>query len=496
MIYGINEYKKILRDKNLLVRDCPTENILVKGLTYDNRSAGEGTLFVCKGAHFKTEYLIDAVKRGAIAYVSETEYGTQAPCLLVSDVRKAMVYLAELFYGNAPSKLVTVGLTGTKGKSTTAYYIKSVLDIFCGRECAILSSIDNYDGIEREESHLTTPEAMELHRHCANALKSGISHLIMEVSSQALKYDRVLDMNFDVAAFLNIGLDHISGIEHSDFEDYFSSKLKIFLSCKNAVVNRSCDYADRILSTAVGSGTNVVTFGRTPDCDYYPENIVSSPNGIKFEVVCGEGRFPLSICMTGLFNVDNALCATAVCRLLGVPFDTIGKGLKNATTPGRMEVFSSNDGNKIVNVDYAHNKMSFDALYSSTAEEYPGHKIVGIFGCPGGKAFGRRRDLPLSAAAYSSKIIITEEDSGEEPFSSIAADLEKNLKETSCPYEIIEDREEAIRQAILFSGEKVVVLLTGKGRETRMKRGTLYVDTPSDVDFTLKYLDLYNGEKS
>lgn len=499
MIHCLKEYAARLKDDGLLACSCEYPETAVRGLTYDSRNVSEGTLFVCKGAHFKVEYLHSAVKDGAVAYVSEADYGAAIPCLKVSDIRRAMVSLAEIFYDNAPSRLTIAGITGTKGKSTTTYYVKSILDRFLGRECAVFSSIDNYDGIEREESHLTTQEAMEIHRRCANAVRSGISHLVMEVSSQALKYGRTEGIKFAVGAFLNIGTDHISPIEHADFDDYFSSKLKIFSQCGTAVVNRACEHAEKILARAEKDCGNVVTFG-IPGSNFYAEDVAPSREGISFTLVHNGGRYPVSLCMTGLFNVENALCAAAVCRSLGVPFDVITEGLAHATAPGRMEVFTSLDGKKTVIVDYAHNRLSFDALYSSASREYPGCEIIGVFGCPGMKALGRRRELPESAAAYASYVIVTEEDSGEEPFEKIAADVASALEKTGCPFCVTEDREQAVKKAILESGDRVVVLLTGKGRETRMKRGTLYIDTPSDVDFTLKYLGQYdnevNGEKS
>ena len=498
MVHSLKEFAARLEKDGYLVREREYDDVPVLGLTYDSRQVSAGTLFVCKGAHFRTEYLQSALNLGAVAYVSETDYGLPVPCLRVTDVRKAMVSLAEVFYDNAPSKLTIIGITGTKGKSTTTYYVKAILDRFCGRECAVFSSIDNYDGIEREESHLTTQEAMEIHRRCANALKSGITHLVMEVSSQALKYDRVSGMRFAAGAFLNIGTDHISPIEHADFDDYFKSKLKIFSQCDTAVVNTSCEHGHEILDRAVSDCRSVLTFGKPGD-DFYAENIVPSPDGISFDVVSGGRKYPMSICMTGLFNVQNALCACALCRAVGVPFETISLGLAGATAPGRMEVFSSLDGRKTVIVDYAHNRLSFDALYSSAAKEYTGKKIVGVFGCPGKKALGRRSELPESAAPYASRLIITEEDSGEEPFGEIAADIAAASKKAGCPYYVIEDREQAVKKAVFDCGDDVVILLTGKGRETRMKRGTAYIDTPSDVDYTLKYLEEYNrsnGEKS
>lgn len=490
----LSEYISCLREKGLL-KSCPDafEDKPVLCLTADNREAEAGALFVCKGAHFREEYLADACRRGAVAYVSERRYGEACPAIIVSDIRRAMAHLAVMFFDNAPSRLTTVGITGTKGKSTTAYYIKAILDAYLGRECAILSSIDNYDGVVREESHLTTPEPIDLHRHFDNAVKSGISHLVMEVSSQALKYDRVFGFTLDVACFNNIGIDHISPIEHADFEDYFTSKLKIFDICKTACINTASDHADRIRAAADASGCRIVTFGYRPEDDIYCRSISEREDGTYFTVRTPNFERELVITMPGRFNVENALSAIAACTVLGVPEQYIARALKGARAPGRMELFSSEDGRVAVIVDYAHNELSFRALYDAVASRYPGRHVTTVFGCPGGKAQLRRHDLGSVAGERSDRVIITEEDSGEEPFADIAADIASYLEAAGCSYDIVEDRGDAIRRAITERGGDRVILITGKGRETRQKRGTQYIDTPSDVMYAEKYLAEYDA---
>ena len=256
-VHTLREYVDALRDAGILVESTVSDELAAREihcLTYDTRALSEDALFICKGAHFKEEYLCDALSRGAIAYVAEKKHNVDAPCLLVNDIRYSLVVLGQLFYNHVTDKLTSVGITGTKGKSTTAYYVRYILNDWLRAqsmpECAILSSIDNYDGKNTEESHITTPEVLELYQHFENAYESGISHLVMEASSQALKYGRVRGITYDVAAFLNIGSDHISPIEHPDFEDYFNSKLKIFDSCRFGCVNTDAKYADRVIEYA------------------------------------------------------------------------------------------------------------------------------------------------------------------------------------------------------------------------------------------------------
>jgi len=496
--HRLSEYIKALSDEGLLVDSEVDEETAIKRiecLTYDTRELAPNALFICKGAHFKPEYASFAVANGAVATVSEIKYEGVSPCIIVSDIRRAMACLAPLFFDNAPERVTSIGITGTKGKSTTAYYLRAIIDDYLrdtGRpECAILSSIDTYDGVERFESHLTTPEIVELYRHFSNAEKSGISHMVMEVSSQALKYGRVSGIKFDVACFMNIGTDHISPVEHQDFEDYFTSKLKIFDNCKTACINSDSDFASRILSYADGK-CRIVTFGSHPDDTVYCKRIEKRGDAIFFEVKTPDFERELYITMPGIFNVSNALAAIAMSHVLGIPEKYVESGLARARAGGRMQTYKSSDGKVVVIVDYAHNKMSFEALFNSVKVEFPGRKIIAVFGCPGGKAYLRRHDLAKAADAECDYIIITEEDSGEEPFLNIAKDIASNIDR--CDYSVTEDRGEAIRKAILeLDGTEKIILVTGKGEETRQKRGTQYIDCPSDVEYTKRYLEEYDN---
>lgn len=493
--HTLQDYIDLLKVEGLLLSiegaDGGPEGLLdqeVNHVSHDSRDIKESTLFICKGAHFKEAYLESALEKGAFAYISEVDY-KMGLGLIVSDVRKAMALFANLFYNQAWKKLKLIGLTGTKGKSTTAYYIKNIVDKYMASQgkpsCAIISSIDTDDGIIKEESHITTPEALDLHRHFHNAVKSGKEFMVMEVSSQGLRYDRTAGVIFSVAAFLNIGEDHISDIEHKDFEDYFSAKLMLLDQCEKACINIDGPYMDEVLAQAKGS---VLTLSQSQGADIRAENIKASEEGIRFTAIGPDFKEEISLAMTGLFNVENALAAIGSCYLTGVPMEFIVKGLASATAPGRMELFTGEKTGVKVIVDYAHNKMSFESLFESTKKEYPGKKIFAIYGCPGNKAFARRWELSEVAGKHSAKVFITEEDHGEEDLMKISTEIGKYVAETGCPYEIENDREQAIKKALEEADENTVILITGKGRETRQKRGMDYVETPSDVDFVLKYL--------
>lgn len=502
-ILTITEYEKALEQAGLLQKSILKEKFseTVSLVTYDSREVCPGTLFVCKGAAFKPEYLKSAVTDGAAAYISEREYeeGTGLPAMIVSDIRKAMPILADLFYDYPQSRLNITAFGGTKGKSTSTYYMKSVVDEYLSSlgkgESAVLSSIDNYDGVIREESHITTAESLELHKHMANAVSSGIGYLEMEVSSQALKYDRVLGIRFGVSVFMNISEDHISPNEHADFEDYLSSKMKMFALSDNAVVNLDTDCLERVLDEAKAA-KRVVTFScKNPDADYFADDIRKDGDSIFFHVTKkGEGAFKeqFELTMPGLFNVENALGVIAAADIYRIPVEYIKEGLRRAKSPGRMELFKSADGLVNAFVDYAHNKLSFEALYSSVEKEFPGYDIVGIFGCPGGKAYQRRYELPQVAAKYADKIYICAEDPGPDPAEEISEEIAKYAKEAGIAYEEIEDRGAAIHKAILEVRRPTVLLITGKGEETRQKYGTVYAPCRSDADYTKEYIREYD----
>ena len=328
--HTLKEYADALTRAGLLTASTLTpaaEGTVIDCLSYDTRSLHGTSLFLCKGAHFKAEYLSAALAQGAAAYVAEKPYPVDAPQLLVSDIRYAMVVLGQLFYDHVTDKLTSVGITGTKGKSTTAYYVRSILNDWLTSEgkppCAILSSIDNYDGVITEESHITTPEVLELYQHFQNAYDSGISHLVMEVSSQALKVGRVRGMTFDVGAFLNIGTDHISPIEHPDFADYYASKLKLFDSCRVGCVNTDADHAAETVAHARSGGCELITFGSHASDTVFCERVEKRADGLYFTVRSPKYNGEFSITMPGLFNVSNALAAMAISMALGVPEDTV-----------------------------------------------------------------------------------------------------------------------------------------------------------------------------
>ncbi len=356
----------------------------VTGCSFDSRAVSAGDVFFCKGAAFKPAFLSMALDAGAVAFVCEESLVESleplakengAAMLVVDSVRTAMALLPPEVYDRPDHDVKIVGITGTKGKTTAAFMLQSIIKA-AGESCGMIGSVSTDDGIECYESTNTTPEAPEVWRHIANCRESGRQSMVMEVSSQALKYQRVENLPFDVACFLNIGRDHISPIEHPTFEDYFESKLRIFDQAKTAVVNLGTEEVDRVLEAA-STAERLVTVGvEHPEASLWASDVRVVGFNIEFNLhgLCAdesEAGEKVLLGIAGDFNVENALVAIAAAHEIGIGIEAIKKGLSKLRVPGRMEVVESKDGRVICVVDYAHNQLSFRSLFSSVKRAFP-----------------------------------------------------------------------------------------------------------------------------
>lgn len=494
----IKAFVDLFEQNSILVENCCDLDVFVENISYDSREVTENTLFFCKGEHFNEKFLHDALKKGAVAYVSLKKYQVDVPCMVVSDIRKALYSTANFFYKEAWDKLNLIGITGTKGKSTTAYYIKFILDEYLKetgkKESGLASTLEIYDGIVRKPSTLTTPEPFELHNHFHNAVQSGTEYFTMEVSSQALKYGRTEGVNFKIGCYLNIGVDHISANEHPDFEDYFTSKMKLFTQCDTAVVNLDSDLRDRVVE-ASKNAKRVVTFShKNPGADVYGSNIHKDGSETVFSVRTKSFERDFRLSMPGLFNVENALCAISVAEILGINHKYIYNGLYNAKTAGRMEIYESKDKKIAVIVDYAHNELSFETIISSMKQEYKDRPVSILFGCPGNKAIVRRKGMAEVSGNMADFIYVTEDDPAEEKIEDICAEITGYIDGVGGKgkYKVIYDRETAIKTAIEDVKDTAVVILAGKGAETHQKRGLVSENYESDAVFAKRFLKEYD----
>ena len=503
---SIKQAVELLEQDGLLVGyDCPPQLLehRFSHLSYSSADVTPDTFFICKGAAFKEEYLRDAIAKGAGVYLAQSLYeGVDCPHILVSDIRKAMSLVSIAFYQKAYRNFRVVGLTGTKGKTTTTYFMKNILDAFCRRnpqlcaaqKSAVLSTVEVDTGIEHHEAHLTTPESPDLQRYFAQTRDSGLPFLTMEVSSQAYKLSRVYGMDFDIGMFLNIGEDHIGPLEHTDFEDYFSCKLQLMEHCRTAIVNREMDHAQRVLEHARAHAQRVLTFGRleTADLDdddcWILRDIQKEEQGFTFTTSHGLAQDSWRIRMAGRFNVENALAAILAAKALGVDDQSIREGLLQNEGQGRMNLFEK-DGVTVL-VDYAHNFLSFQKLYESLKADYPGQRIVVVVGCPGGKAQLRRRDIGTLSGQNADYLYLTAEDPQFEDVRSICEEIASFVKPYGTPYEIIEDRAQAVEKAITTAQKGDVIVLAAKGEEVYQKVRGEYVYYESDLAIAKRLLSV------
>lgn len=519
--------------------------------TYDTRDIKPGTLLFIKG-NFKPEYLLDADSKGLSAYVAEQSYAeyTNAVGLIVTDVRKAMSILSAAFFGNPQEKLTVVGITGTKGKTTTAYFTHAILNAHSGSKAALFSSIDNcLDGVNYVESDLTTPESFDAFKMMREAVDNGMKYLVMEVSSQAYKVNRVYGLKFDVAAFLNISPDHISPIEHPTFEDYLYCKRQIIANTKRLVLNADADHADLLLQDAERNNVPVATFARiqkdeienstcevinsddlednhtdycasvndddysellTPDYIAIPaENSESHCISIRDtgedsddEDVHYSTVDDFSLAIAGDFNYENALAAIAIAGELGINQDTdlaALKSIENIKIPGRMEVFKDAQSNTIAVVDYAHNYISTKALLDFVDERFgkENPRITLVTGSAGNKAYDRRKEIVQAAQNRIYQFIFTTEDTNTEDEMDICKDMRGYITNENVKSHIIIDRPDAVEYSVddarkSFNREEKfnVILLIGKGDERWIKHENKHVPYEGDSEIIKRLFTL------
>ena len=490
------EIENILKEKELLCRaERNVKPAEIKWVTCDSRKVVPGTLFICKGAGFRSEYLLEAIDCGCVAYVSEVRRVTPPSVrgFVVNDIRKAMAEISAAFFEYRPNCLNLTGITGTKGKTTTAWYLKAMLDEWQREEgkpeTGLVSSVMNFDGFRRTDAVMTTPEAPTLHEMIAKERVAGGRYMTIETSSQALKYDRVHGLKFQVGVFLNISEDHISPA------DYFQSKLSIFSQCETACVNLDCAYAERILEAAK-QAKRLVTFGRHPQADLRYDKIRMKEDMLSFRVISPQFMERFSLKMKGSFNIENAMAAISAAYVYGVPLHCMKRALEETCVPGRMEIFENQSRKICAIVDYAHNRLSFRKLFQTVFAEYGSYqKVITVFGCPGQKAYNRRRELGMIAGMFSDYVYLTADNPGMESCSEIAGEVRSYIEMTGGECEYVEDRKNAIAKAVQRAAdeeENTIILVLGRGNEKYQKIGQRIYEYPSDASLVKEAMSSVN----
>ena len=461
--------------------DIDNADVPFTHITYDTRTVREGTLLVCKG-RFRPEFLDGLKERGLVAYVSERDFSdhTEVPGLIVNDARKAMSLLSAAFYGMPQNELTVIGITGTKGKTTTAYLAHAILNEYSHGRCALFSSVNLcLDGHTMLASKLTTPESLDAFRMMREAADNGMRYLVMEVSSQAYKVNRVHGLTFDVGAFLNISPDHISDIEHPTFEDYFRCKRRLIANSRSLVLGADCDHRDLLMQDAADAGVKVTEFalhdaarGLTSPAQVIAR--VDPENKAGFIVsVNGSDLRPMELDMSGEFNVTNAAAAVAIAIEAGVPeSDPSIAAMCRVQVPGRMERVKAGDG-LLVYIDFAHNYLSVKSLVDEMVRTYGERRprITLVSGTTGGKAVDRREGIVKGALGRVESFIFTLDDPNYEDPMDIARQMQSYVTDPTARTQIVVPRELAIEKAIADAREHAdrfnIVLVIGKGDETR-----------------------------
>lgn len=455
----ISELIKGLKDTELIGKDME-----ISRMCYNTAQVTEGCLFFCiigvktDGHNFAEE----AIRNGAKALVisHDVEIGdAQVSLIKTKDTRKAMALMSANFYGNPSHKLDIVGITGTNGKTTSTFMLRSVLST-CGRKSGLMGTIYNIVGEKCEEAKRTTPESMDLQSMLHEMVEAGDDSCVMEVSSHSLALERVYGLRFAVGIFTNLTQDHLD--YHITMENYFQAKMKLFENCKKAVINIDDEYGKRACRIV---GCDVITYGIENPADVWAEDIVIDGTGTSF-VLCTEGkRLPVKLHLPGKFNVYNALGVAAAAISLGISLENIKAGLEGLlSVPGRSEKINSKKGFTIV-IDYAHTPDGIVNILKA-AREYTSNRLITVFGCGGDRDRTKRPKMGKAAGEGSDFCIVTSDNPRSEDPDSIIREILPGIQATGCPYEVITNRREAIEYAISIGKPGDVIVIAGKGHET------------------------------
>lgn len=434
------------------------KDALVTGIAYDSRKVKKGDAFVCISG-FKTDghnYIDAAIKNGASLIVCEKDVTASVPYVVVKDCRKALAKMATNFYDNPTNKFRLIGITGTNGKTTTTYLVKSVLEE-CGSLVGLIGTNKNMIGEKTYESERTTPESLELQELFGGMEKAGADYVVMEVSSHSLELSRVAGCNFYVGAFTNLTRDHLDF--HKTMENYRKAKEKLFAVCEKAVINCDDEAGRIICKSAEGS---VLTYGIN-NGTLKATDIELLQDKVRFNVKSDDLFFPIELNIPGEFSVYNCLCAIGICLSIGIPLKKIQSGIKKAKgISGRAEVVYHK--NFTIVIDYAHTP---DGLYNiiSTMKKVSKGRVVTVFGCGGDRDRSKRPIMGKVATELSDFSVVTSDNPRTEEPKSIIDDIIAGICDKNS-YVSIENRKEAIEYAIKTAQDNDIIILAGKGHET------------------------------
>lgn len=449
-----------------LPMDCP--DVEISGLCCDSRQVQEGMLFAAlPGAVVDGhDYIAAAVEAGAAALLVERqpeEVPEHVPVVQVSEGRRTLALLAAAFYGHPHRQMQVIGITGTKGKTTTAHILRSIL-MAAGHTVGMIGTLGAFLNTRKIAEGLnTTPESVDIHRLFRQMADEGCTHVVMEVSSQAMKLQRTAGIQFDLALFLNLSPDHIGGAEHADFDEYRDCKAALFHQCRRAVGNAD-DPHWPTMAAQIKRGHSSITFGMGERADIKGKEVrptvLNGAPGVQFLI--GYITTPFRLPMPGAFNAMDALAAYAAALTLGIPEKFIRAGMETTSVRGRTEVYPNDRGYTVL-IDYAHNDVSFESLLS-TLKQYDHNRIIVVFGAGGDRPRMRRTDMARTAARYADFAVVTMDNPRTERVEDICAHITEAL-DNQIPSVEIYDRRAAIFHALDMAQAGDIIALLGKGHE-------------------------------
>ncbi len=444
-------------------------DIEIENIESDSRKITKnGLFFAIKGfAVDGTDYINSAIENGAVAVVIEDEKDIKKinnindiTIALVPNIRKAMAISACNFYDNPSKKIKLIGVTGTKGKTTTTFMVKEILEKQ-GYKVGLIGTIANYIGeVCLGDSSRTTPESIELQKLFARMVEEKCQVAVMEVSSQSLKLDRVYGCDFDIGVFTNFSEDHISEHEHPDMEDYFKSKCKLFDMCKTAFINVDDLYGEKLKKIIP---CEFATYGIDNTCNLLAKDITITNSYVDFRVKLTERNERVKVDIPGRFTVYNALAAISIALKLGCSSDSIKEALLEIKVPGRSELVPNKKGLTIM-IDYAHSPESLENILSAV-KSYTRGRVISVFGCGGDRDTSKRAIMGEISGRIADYTIITSDNPRTEEPKLIVDEIENGIKKTKGKYEVVVDRIEAIKTAIKMAGKTDIIVLAGKGHE-------------------------------
>lgn len=452
-------------------------NIQIRNIQTDSRQVQQGDLFVAiKGFEVDGhKYVKDALEKGTSAilvndesiseiaqYLQETGTMEKVTVIACPDTRVAVAKCACNFYDNPSRKFKLVGITGTKGKTTTSFMVKQLLEKQ-GMKVGLIGTIAVYIADKKiEDSDRTTPDSVKLQSIFAQMANEKCDVVVMEVSSQSLKLHRVDGSDFDIGVFTNLSEDHISKNEHPNMEDYFKSKVRLFEMSKCGYVNAD-DLKTRLVPDIIGNG-NIQTYGIDNTCDILAKDITITNSYVDFKVRINNKNERIRTGIPGRFSVYNTLAALAIVIKLGCDIEKIKEALETIRVPGRNELVDNKLGLTIM-IDYAHSPKSLESILQSV-KEYTRGKVISVFGCGGDRDTSKRAIMGEISGRIADYTIITSDNPRTENPKLIVDEIETGIKKTKGKYEVIVDRTEAIRKAIKMAKKNDLIVLAGKGHET------------------------------